>query len=123
MKALRWYLDRVKSYRKHEQLFLAVQEPHAPVSRDTVSRWIGRAIQAAGRDALIDSSTPHAYDTRAVSASWALFARIPMEGILKDAYRRSSNSFIANYLRDIPATEGSFSRADCAAAAESRPTP
>ena len=77
VRALRWYLDRVKSYRKHEQLFLAVQEPHGPVSRDTVSRWIVKAIQAAGRDALIESSTPHAHDTRAISASWALFAGSP----------------------------------------------
>ena len=123
VRALRWYLDRVKSYRKHEQLFLAVQEPHGPVSRDTVSRWIVKAIQAAGRDALIESSTPHAHDTRAISASWALFAGIPMEDILKAAYWSSSNSFIAYYLRDILAAEGSFSRAALAAAAGSRPTP
>jgi len=47
----------------------------------------------------------------------------PTEEILKAAYWSSSNSFISSYyLRDIPAAEGSFSRAALAAAAESRPT-
>ena len=55
--------------------------------------------------------------------SWALFAVVPQEDILKAAYWSSPNSFIAYYLRDIPAAEPDFSRAALSAAARiSAPT-
>lgn len=115
VRALKWYLGRTKGHRRHEQLFLTCKEPYSPASRDSVSRWLVSAIKAAGSDVL--PTNPHAHDTRGISASWALFAGVPQEDILKAAYWSSPNSFIAYYLRDIPAAEPDFSRAALSAAA------
>ena len=117
IRSLKWYLDRTKGFRKHEQLFLTCKEPYSPASKDTVSRWIVNAIKAAGQEALTGSSIPHAHDTRGISASWALFAGISQEEILKAAYWASANSFISYYLRDVPAAEAAFSGAALSSAA------
>lgn len=116
VRALKWYLDRTKNHRKHDQLFLTCKEPHSPASKDTVSRCIVNAIKAAGQEALTEAASPHAHDTRSVSASWALFAGVAQEDILKAAYWSSANSFISFYLRDVPASEATFSGAALASA-------
>ena len=123
VRALKWYLNRTMASRRYEQLFLTCKDPHSPATADTVSRWIVSAIKAAGPSALTGSSTPHAHDTRGISTSWALFAGVSQEEILRSAYWSTPNSFIAYYLKDIPAAESSFSQAALATAARSsRPT-
>ncbi|XP_072169475.1 uncharacterized protein [Diadema setosum] len=118
-----WYLDRTKSFRKHDQLFLICKEPHSPASWDSVSRWIVNAIKAAGPEALTGPNLPHANDTRSISTSWALFAGVGQEDILKAAYWSSANSFISYYLRDVLASKAAFSGAALASASgTSRPT-
>ena len=120
VRALKWYVDRTKSCRNHEQLFLISREPFAPASRDTLSRWIVEAIQAAGPEALAAGGRPpHAHDTRSVSTSWALFQGVFLDDILRAAYWRSPNTFISCYLKDVPAGEESFAVAPLVAAAAS----
>ena len=119
IRALKWYLDRTKGHRKHDQLFLTCKEPFSPATKDTVSRWIVSAVKAAGLEALMSSSPPHAHDTRGISTSWALFAGVSQEEILKAAYWSSANSFIAFYLKDVPAAEANFSGAALASACSS----
>ena len=99
IRALKYYVDRTKSHRKHDQLFLTCKDPFVPASKDTVSRWIVNAIKAAGQEAMVDSALLHAHDTRGISTSWALFAGLPQADILKAAYWSSPNSFISYYLR------------------------
>ncbi|XP_054752446.2 uncharacterized protein LOC129258014 [Lytechinus pictus] len=53
VRALKWYLDRMKSHRNSDQLFVTSREPFAAASRDTISRWIVEAIKSAGDDALL----------------------------------------------------------------------
>ena len=109
VRALKWYLDRTKTLRRSDQLFVICKEPHSPASKDSVSRWIVRAIKAAGPEAIIQGATPHAHDTRSISTSWALFNGVSLDEIMRAAYWQSKNSFMAYYLRDVPAAETSFS--------------
>ena len=120
VRALKYYWHRTQSKRSGDQLFVITKEPFSPASRDTISKWIVAAIQAAGSEALAPGMVPHAHDTRSVSTSWALFSGVSVEEIHRAAYWRSPNSFISFYLRDIPAAEPSFSRAALSAAAQSR---
>ena len=120
VRALKYYWHRTQSKRSGDQLFVITKEPFSPASRDTISKWIVAAIQAAGSEALAPGMAPHAHYTRSVSTSWALFSGVSVEEIHRAAYWRSPNSFISFYLRDIPAAEPSFSRAALSAAAQSR---
>ena len=117
VRALKWYLDRTKTHRRHDQLFLTCKEPFSPASMDTISRWIVRAIRAAGNSALMPEATPRAHDTRGVSASWALFAGVGQEEILRAAFWNTPNTFISCYLTDVPASEMAFSQAALSSAA------
>ena len=81
-----------------------------------MSRWIVNVIKAAGQEAMVDSASPHAQDTRGISNSWALFAVVPQEDILLAAYWSSPNSFISYYLRDVPALRATFSNTVLASA-------
>ena len=88
-----------------------------------MSRWFVSTSKAARPTALTGSAIPHAHHTRGISTSWALFAGVSQEDILQSAYWSTPNSFIAYYLKDIPAAESSFSQAALATAARSsRPT-
>ena len=119
VRALKWYLDRTKNHRRHEQLFITCKEPYSPASKDTVSRWIVKAIKAAGDSALMSDASPRAHDTRGVSASWALFAGISQEDIIRAAYWSTPNTFVSCYLKDVPASEMVFSQAALSSAARS----
>ena len=119
VRALKWYLNRTKERRKFEQLFLTCKEPFTPASKDTVSRWIVRAIKAAGQTALVTDSAPHAHETRGVSTSWAMFAGVSQEEILQAAFWSTPNTFISCYLKDVPASEAAFSQAALTSAARS----
>ena len=117
VRALKWYLDRTKEHRHHDQLFLTCKEQYTPASKDTISRWIVRAIKAAGDSALMPDASVRAHDTRGVSSSWALFAGVSQEEILKAAYWNSPNTFISCYLKNVLASEVAFSQAALSAAA------
>lgn len=108
VRALRWYLDRTRELRSGDKLFICSKRPHSPASPSTISRWIVEAIRAGGPEALTSGQVPRAHDTRSISSSWALFSGVPTADILKAAYWRSSNTFIACYLRDISPSEENF---------------
>ena len=76
VRALKYYWHRTQSKRSGDQLFVITKEPFSPASRDTISKWIVAAIQAAGSEALAPGMAPHAHDTRSVSTSWALFSGV-----------------------------------------------
>ena len=117
VRALKYYWHRTRAKRTGKQLFIITKEPFSPASRDTISKWLVAAIQAAGPEALAPGNVPHAHDTRSLSTSWALFNGVSVQEIQKAAYWRSPNSFISCYLKDVPAAEPSFSRAALSAAA------
>ena len=116
VRALKYYLKRIESFRKFDQLFLISRELFSPASKASISRWIVEAIKAAGPEALSPGVKPRAHDTRSVSASWAPFQGVSLEDICKAAFWRSPNSFVALYLRDVPAGEVAFAVASLRAA-------
>ena len=109
-RALKWYIDRTKSIRSSNQLFISSVEPHGPVSPDTVSRWIVQGIKSGGPEALLSDSV-RAHDTRGISASWALFQGTSMEEILQAAYWASPNTFVSYYLSDVISQDTRFASA------------
>ncbi|XP_063955551.1 uncharacterized protein LOC135154172 [Lytechinus pictus] len=117
VRALKWYLDRTKTLRNSDQLFVTSCEPFAAASRDTISRWIVEAIKSAGDDALLSDTRPRAHDTRSIATSWALFNGVALDDILRAAFWRSSNSFTSFYLKDIPSGEALYASSALRAAA------
>ena len=117
VRALKWYLARTKPLRgSTSQLFVSTNRPHAAVSRDTVSRWIVRAIHSANPNWLPDTPV-HAHETRAVATSWAFFKGVPLPDILRAAAWKTPSTFVSCYLRDVLQAEGRVGRSVLTAAA------
>ena len=110
VRALRWYLDKVKSKRTSSSLFVTQIEPFKAASKATIARWLVDCIKSAGNEALL-SDHVHAHDTRAISTSWALFNGATLSEIQSAAYWSTPNTFISCYLKDIPRGEAAFASA------------
>ena len=83
IRALKWFLDRTKVDRKDDQLFPISREPFSPASRESISRWIVDAIQAA---VLLAEGRARAHDARCSGTSWALLQGVGLNDILKAAF-------------------------------------
>ena len=110
VRALRWYLDRVKSKRTSSSLFVTHIEPFKSASKSSISRWIVDCIKSAGADAVF-ADRIRAHDTRAVSSSWALFNGASLTEIQTAAFWSTLNTFINCYLKDVPRGEAAFASA------------
>ena len=110
VRALRWYLDRVKTKRCASSLFVTHIEPFKAASKSTIARWLVECIRAAGPEALV-ADRIRAHDTRSISTSWALFHGASLKEIQAAAYWSSPNTFIACYLKDVPRGEAAFASA------------
>ena len=110
VRALRWYLDKVKSLRTSSSLFITYIEPFKSPSSASISRWIVECIRSAGPDALLTDRI-RAHDTRSVSTSWALFQGASLEDIQAAAFWSTPNTFISCYLKDVPRGEAAFATA------------
>ena len=110
VRALRWYLDKMKPKRSSSSLFVTTIEPFRSASKATIARWIVECIKSAGSDALL-SDRARAHDTRSVSSSWALFHGASLKEIQAAAFWSNPNSFISCYLKDVLCGEASFARA------------
>ena len=110
VRALRWYLDKMKHKRTSSSLFVTTIEPFRSASKTTIARWIVEYIKSAGSDALL-SDRVRAHDTRSVSSSWALFIGASLQEIQAAAFWSNPNSFISCYLKDVLRGEASFATA------------
>ena len=110
VRALRWYLDKMKLKRTSSSLFVTHIEPFKSASKSTISRWIVECIKFAGTDALL-SDNIRAHDTRAISSSWALFHGATLSDKQSAAFWSSPNTFISCYLKDVPRGEAAFASA------------
>ena len=62
------YIDRTKPLRGlHTELFLSYQQPHNPVTKDTIARWVKVTLKNSGID--IDKFSPHSCRSAATSAT------------------------------------------------------
>lgn len=73
----------------HAQLFMSFTRPYAPVSEDTICRWIKRVMFEAG----IDTEIFKSHSTRAAAASAEKRDNVPLEHILTVAGWTNSKTF------------------------------
>ena len=107
VRALKWYLERTKSIRSSDRLFLIPRSPFNPASKDTLSRWIVNLISPhASNDESI-----HAHQLRAHATSTAWFKGVSLDNILRAAAWKTPSTFVACYLTNVVSEEGAFARA------------
>ena len=105
VRALRFYLQRVKSLRgRRKRLFIPVKGGGGEVSAASISRWIASTIKKAysslsQRDLFLFQVKAH--ELRALSSSWAYVNHAPLEDILKATYWRNPTTFSSFYLRSF----------------------
>lgn len=107
VRALRYYLSRTKTLQNSQRLFISSVAPHAPVSKDTISRWIKSLISLHSQP----SERVRAHDVQAHATSKTWFAGIPLEDIIKAAGWKMPSSFVSHYLTDTVSAEGAFAKA------------
>ncbi|MES9882230.1 MAG: hypothetical protein ABW185_15260 [Sedimenticola sp.] len=104
VRALRFYLARVKNRRGgRKRLFLPIVGK-GDVSKDSVSRWIKRAVVLAYQrltDRDLSFMKIKAHEVRAISTSLAFSQRIPLQDIMRAAYWHSHSTFSSFYLRSM----------------------
>lgn len=107
-RVLKHYLLCTKNLRRDsKQLFISYRKPHAPVSKDTISRWIRSVMQKAG----IDTSIYKAHSTRSASSSAARDNHVPIADILSTAGWANEKTFTTFYDKPICSSGTNFSAA------------
>ena len=95
---LREYLKRTKYVRRdNTRLLLSYIKPYAPVSRDTISRWLRCVMSKAGID--IKHFAPHS--VRGAASSKAARCFVPVEAIMKVAGWSSVKTFATFYNKPV----------------------
>ena len=95
---LKEYLRRTKTFRKHSenQLFLILNEPHTPASKDTVARWIKTTLAMAGVNLHYS-----AHSTRMAATSAADKCGVPIETIMEAAGWSNTSTFGKFYKKEV----------------------
>jgi hypothetical protein len=94
------YLQKTLALREKSTegpLFLALNKPHHPVTKDTVRRWITQTIEAAG----VDSSKFTCHSTRGASSSAAAKAGVPIDFIVEKGNWSKSSTFERFYHKRV----------------------
>lgn len=92
------YLDKTKSLRHSNILFIGVNKPHKAVGTQTLSRWIKRTLSECG----IDANMFSAHSTRHAAASRAHSLGVNIDAIRNTAgWSGNSNTFARFYNRNI----------------------
>jgi len=98
VKTFKAYVRRTLSIRQTKRrLFLSTIRPHAPVSRDTIGKWIKYVLGAAGIDLKIFGT----HSTRAAATSKACGFGVPLQTIIKTAGWTNNQTFRKYYDRPI----------------------
>lgn len=98
VKCVKSYLEKTDKIRgAHQQFFVSYNKPHAPVTSDTIGRWIKNVLDECG----IDIKTFSAHSTRSASTSAAKFKQIPIEDILSAGGWTKETTFSKYYNKPI----------------------
>ena len=98
LNVLKEYMIRTKEWRiENSRLILSHVQPHKPVSRDTIRRWLHTVMKEAG----IDTQSFGPYSTRSASASKAAKINIHLDDIMKTAGWTRQSTFNKFYNKDI----------------------
>ena len=108
IRALKFYLQRVKPNRHgRKRLFLPLIGK-GNISAASISRWIASVIRHAYKS-ITDRQLPlfniRPHELRALAASWAYVNHIPLDDVLRAAYWRHSSTFSSFYLRSFSAQQ------------------
>ena len=90
---LKEYLQRTRTVRNSDQLFISYASPHGAVSKDTISRWVKTTLFLSG----IDTNLFKAHSTRAASTSKAKFKNVPLSSIMQTAGWSGTSTFARYY--------------------------
>ena len=96
---LKEYRKRTEPIRHSSRQLLAMVAPHAPISSQTISRWVRDALGRVGIN-----STFTAHSTRSASTSAAAEAGLSLDIILEAADWASAGTFRTFYQRPSPRT-------------------
>ena len=102
---LKAYRARTMTIRQSSKLLLALIAPHAPVSSQTVSRWLRNVLKLAG---INPTFTGHS--TRSASTTAAAEVGVPLEVILEAADWSSAGTFRTHYLRPTNLGKETFAK-------------
>lgn len=114
-RALAYYVDRTKSFRTSQRLFVATHGPSRgqAVSSQTISKWLVRVIHLAYE--LSHTPLPdlvRAHSTRVVATSTAFLRGSSLPDICRAATWSTPSTFAKHYRLDVHArAETSFGRA------------
>ncbi|XP_058879441.1 uncharacterized protein LOC131737040, partial [Acipenser ruthenus] len=100
VRALRCYMDRTKTVRQTEQLFIChgSRSLGQPLSKQRLSHWIVDAIKLAYESAgLPPPGQLKAHSTRGMATSWALFRGVPVSDICAAASWATPHTFMRFY--------------------------
>lgn len=111
-RALKIYINRTKSIRKSNRLFVTYQQNnHKEASKDSIARWIVSMVRFAYDNAESETlKIVRAHDTRRLSTSWALFCGASANDILRAAHWASETTFTSFYLKDVPDHQSIFAK-------------
>lgn len=109
-RALKFYVDRTKCFRKTSQLFVnfgPVNQGKA-LSKASISRWLSGCIMYCHRLANRPlPGRPRAHSTRAIAATTAFLSGVPLLDICRAATWRSTHTFTKFYCVDRDSREES----------------
>ena len=104
VRALRCYIDRTKTVRQTEQLFIChgSRSLGQPLSKQRLSHWIVDAIKLAYESAgLPPPGQLKAHSTRGMATSWALFRGVPVSDICAAASWATPHTFMRFYRLNV----------------------
>ena len=101
VRALKFYLNRVKSIRGSQKRLFIPLKGGGDVSAASISRWVASTIKKAysslpSKDLSFLKIRPH--ELRALSASWAFVNHTPLSDVLQAAFWRNLTTFSPFYL-------------------------
>ena len=94
---LKEYLRKTGEFRKHPELFLSMQKPYKPVSKDTISRWCKDIMQCAG----IDTNQYTTHSSRSAASSYAKAKDVSLKQVVESAGWSNEKTFARYYEKDI----------------------
>lgn len=103
-RAFFYYLKATEKFRKsadgmdETQVCLGINEPHKPVSSQTISNWIVQTLKLTLQDKNLKVK---AHSTRAIGSSFALFRGATIESVLASADWSRETTFTSFYLREM----------------------
>ncbi|XP_073211168.1 uncharacterized protein [Lepidochelys kempii] len=96
-RALAFYLERTKPFRKSAQLSVAERLKGLPVSAQRISSWITSCIRACYGLAGVPALAVTVHSTRAQATSTVFLAQVPIQEICRAATWSSVHTFTTHY--------------------------